>query len=86
MTDKKKKASEDAFCDLHNMVTNELANRIRSGGASTADIRAAIEWLKTNDITGTDNEGSPLDKLVNLMPKVDPELVQKRLYGTKVIG
>jgi hypothetical protein len=80
----KKKASEDAFCDLHSMVTNELANRIRSGEASTADIRAAIEWLKTNDITGTDNEGSPLDKLVNLMPKVDPELVQRRLYGTKV--
>lgn len=81
---KKKKASEDSFCELHEMVTNELANRIRSGEASTADIRAAIEWLKTNDITGTDNEGSPLDKLVNLMPKVDPELVQKRLYGTKV--
>jgi hypothetical protein len=27
-----------------------------------------------------------LDKLTSIMPKVDPELVQRRLYGPKVIG
>lgn len=83
MTEKKSKATEDQFCNLHSIVTTELINRLQSGEASTADIRAAIEWLKTNDITGTDDEGSPLDKLVHLMPKVDPELVQRRLYGAK---
>lgn len=81
---KNNKAAEDQFCELHKIVTEELISRVKSGEASTADLRAAIEWLKTNDITGTADEGSPLDKLVNLMPKVDPELVQKRLYGPKV--
>jgi hypothetical protein len=78
---KHQKATEDQFSELHDMVTRELANRIRSGEASTADIKAAIEWLKTNDITGVQFEGNPLDKLANVLPKVDPELVQKRLYG-----
>ena len=76
-----KKATEDQFSELHDMVTTELANRIRSGEASTADLKAAIEWLKTNDITGCQYDGNPLDKLATIMPKVDPELIQKRLYG-----
>ena len=81
---KHQKATEDQFSELHDMVTRELANRIRSGEASTADIKAAIEWLKTNDITGVQFDGNPLDKLASIMPKVDPELVQRRLYGPKV--
>jgi hypothetical protein len=80
-----KKATEDQFSELHDMVTTELANRIRSGEASTADIKAAIEWLKTNDITGVQFDGNPLDKLATVMPKVDPELIQKRLYGKSYI-
>ena len=80
-----KKATEDQFSELHDMVTTELANRIRSGEASTADIKAAIEWLKTNDITGVQFDGNPLDKLATIMPKVDPELIQKRLYGKSYI-
>ena len=82
---KHQKATEDQFSELHDMVTRELANRIRSGEASTADIKAAIEWLKTNDITGVQFEGNPLDKLANVLPKVDPELVQKRLYGKSYV-
>ena len=78
-----KKATEDQFSELHNMVTLELATLIRSGEATTADLKAAIEWLKTNDITGVQYEGNPLDKLASIMPKVDPELVQTRLYGRK---
>ena len=80
-----KKATEDQFSELHNMVTLELATRIRSGEATTADLKAAIEWLKTNDITGVQYEGNPLDKLASIMPKVDPELVQTRLYGSKKV-
>ena len=26
-------------------------------------------------------DGNPLDKLASVMPKVDPEMVQRRLYG-----
>lgn len=77
----KKKATEDQFNELHNLVTQELLNRIKSGEASTADLKAACDWLSKNDISGVAYDGNPLDKLASVMPKVDPELVQKRLYG-----
>jgi hypothetical protein len=77
------KATEDKFNDLHNLVTNEFLKRVKSGEATTQDLKAACDWLKTNDITGVDYEGSPLDKLTRILPTVDPELVQRRLYGSK---
>jgi len=80
----KNKATEDQFNELHNLVTKEFLARVKSGEASTADLKAACDWLKTNDISGIAFDGNPLDKLSKLMPTVDPELVQRRLYGTKV--
>ena len=82
----KPKATESMFNELHNIVTIELLNRIKSGDASNADLKAACDWLHKNDISGVAYEGNPLDKLTSIMPKVDPELVQRRLYGPKVIG
>jgi hypothetical protein len=76
-----KKATEDMFNELHNIVTKELLDRIKSGEASTADLKAACDWLTKNDISGVAYDGNPLDKLATIMPKVDPELIQKRLYG-----
>jgi len=76
-----KKATEDQFHELHNLVTKEFLARIKSGEASTADLKAACDWLSKNDISGVAYEGNPLDKLATIMPKVDPELIQKRLYG-----
>jgi hypothetical protein len=76
-----KKATEDQFNELHNLVTKEFLARIKSGEASTADLKAACDWLTKNDISGVAYEGNPLDKLATIMPKVDPELIQKRLYG-----
>lgn len=81
----KKKASEDMFNELHNIVTQELLNRIKSGEATTADLKAACDWLSKNDISGVAMEGNMLDKLATILPKVDPELVQTRLYGRKDI-
>ena len=77
----KKKATEDNFNELHNLVTKEFLSRIKSGEATTADLKAACDWLKTNDISGVAYDGNPLDKLANIMPTIDPELVQQRLYG-----
>ena len=78
-----KKAEESKFNELHNLVTEDFLKRVRSGEATTQDLKAACDWLKTNDITGVAYEGSPLDKLNKILPKVDSELVNRRLYGTK---
>jgi len=81
----KKKATEDMFNELHNLVTTEFLQRIKSGEASTQDLKAACDWLAKNDISGVAYNGNPLDKLANVIPKVDPELIQQRLYGTSKI-
>jgi hypothetical protein len=78
-----KKATEDQFNELHNLVTEEFLRRIKSGEATTSDLKASCDWLKTNDISGVAYDGNPLDKLASVIPKVDPELVQKRLYGKR---
>ena len=80
-----KKATEDKFNELHNLVTEDFLRRVRSGEASTADLKAACDWLKTNDIPGVAYDGSPLDKLNKILPTVDPELVKRRMYGSKEI-
>ena len=78
------KATETQFNELHSLVTTEFLKRVKSGEASTQDLKAACDWLKTNDITGIAYEGNPLDKLANVIPKVDPDLIHRRLYGSKI--
>ena len=80
-----KKATEDQFNELHNLVTKEFLARVKSGEASTQDLKAACDWLKTNDISGVQVDGSALDKLAKIIPEVDPEMVQRRLYGKKYV-
>ena len=75
------KAAEEQFNELHNLVTKDFLKRVKSGEATTQDLKAACDWLKANDITGVAYEGNPLDKLANVMPKIDPSLVQRRVYG-----
>ena len=79
-----KKATEQQFNELHNLVTDEFLKRVKSGTATTQDLKAACDWLKTNAVSGVAYEGSPLDSLAKVMPKVNPELVQRRMYGSKV--
>lgn len=78
-----KKATEDQFNELHNLVTTEFLNRVKSGEATTQDLKAACDWLAKNDISGVAMESNPLAKLANIMPEIDPELVQSRLYGRR---
>ena len=76
-----KKAAEDKFNELHNLVTEDFLKRLKSGEATTQDLKAACDWLKTNDITGVAYDGNPLDKLANVMPKIDPTLIQRMVHG-----
>ena len=75
------KATEKQFNELHGLVTNEFLKRIKTNEATTQDLKAACDWLKANDISGVAYEGNPLDKLNKIMPKVDRELVTRRMYG-----
>ena len=63
------KATEEKFNELHNLITEDFLKRVRSGEATTQDLKAACDWLKINDITGVAYDGNPLDKLANVMPK-----------------
>ena len=64
------KADEGAFNELHTLLTNEIISRIKSGEATTADLRAAIDWLKANSITGVAVENSPLAGLIGVIPEL----------------
>ena len=79
-----KKATEEQFNELHQLVTEEFLKRVKSGEATTQDLKAACDWLKTNDISGVAFDGNPLQKLAKVLPEVDPELVTKRLYGKRL--
>jgi hypothetical protein len=76
----KKRATEDQFNELHGILTTEFLARIKSGEATTADLKAAADWLAKNDITGIAFDDSPLGKLADLMPKVDFDAVQKAVH------
>ena len=65
-----KRASEDTFDVLHKIVTEEFVARIKSGEATTADLRAATDWLHKNDITGVAVAGSPLAGLLGMIPEL----------------
>jgi hypothetical protein len=80
-----KKATEDMFNELHNLVTTEFLKRIKSGEATAQELKAACDWLSKNDISGVAYDGNPLDKLANVLPQIDPELVQRRLYGKSYV-
>tara|TARA_E500000305_G_scaffold54685_2_gene43659 strand:- start:938 stop:1165 length:228 start_codon:yes stop_codon:yes gene_type:complete len=71
------RAKEEAFEELHAILTNEIISRIKTGEATTADLRAAIEWLKVNDITGVAVAGSPLAGLAGLIPELTFEDVER---------
>ena len=83
---KAKRASEDTFNKLHNLVTDEFVSRIESGEATTADLKAASDWLSRNDITGVPIDNTALGKLKEIMPTIDFDAVQKSVkfnHGSK---
>lgn len=71
--------TEEQFETLHGLVTSEFISRIKAGESSTADLRAACEWLKTNGITGIPVDDSPLADLLGLIPELSFEDVQSEI-------
>jgi hypothetical protein len=76
-----KKASEDRFNLLHNLLTEAHIKALGKEEVTAADLKAAADWLYKNDISGVAVEGSKLDNLRRLVPKIDPEDVQWRVSG-----
>jgi len=74
-----KKATEDQFNELHKLVTQEFLARIKSGDATTQDLKAACDWLTKNDITGVIVEGSALSGLADIMPEINFDEVQRAI-------
>lgn len=70
------RASEELFDELHGMLTTEFVKRLKSGEATTADLRAAADWLHKNGIQGVAVEGSPLAGLAGLIPELTFDDVQ----------
>ena len=75
-----KRAGESQFNELHKLVTEEFLARSKAGEATTADLKAAADWLYKNDITGVAFDTSPLGKLADIMPHVDFDTVQKTIH------
>ena len=69
--DNMQRATEENFNELHGLVTNELILRIKSGTATTQDLKASTDWLAKNNITGVPVLGSPL---ANLFSSLELEL------------
>ena len=72
-----RRASEETFNELHKLLTEEYLIKIQSGEATTADLKAAGDWLFKNDITGIVIDNGSLCKLSDCMPNIDFEAGQK---------
>ena len=73
-----KRSSESSLEVLHNLLTEDLTARLQ-GEPSTADLRAAIEWLKVNGVTGVATQNTPLGKLDKLISDLTFEEVESGL-------
>lgn len=67
------RASEDLLASLHDKVAKELLERINAGEASTADLNAAIKFLKDNGIEATKEQSDALMNLAGKLPSFESE-------------
>lgn len=68
----KKTASEEALELLHAELAKQLADKIRTGEATAADLNVARQFLKDNGIDAVPKKGSPLDALRDSLPFSQP--------------
>lgn len=58
-----KRASEELLGSLHDAIARDLLTRVRSGEATSAELSAAIKFLKDNGIEALMAENSALQQL-----------------------
>ena len=64
--------NEDGLKELHNVIADELLNRIKSGESTSADLSVARQFLKDNGIDANTGQSTPLLNLAKILP-FDPE-------------
>lgn len=62
------RASESVLAELHGAIARALEDRLASGAATTADINAAIKFLKDNGIDCVGKENPNLNDLTEGLP------------------
>lgn len=64
----KKHKLEKLFEKIHVALAEELLDRITSGEATPADLNAARQFLKDNDIYGIPADGTAIQSLMEQLP------------------
>lgn len=70
------KGSHDTLNKIHRLISSQLANRLEDQGVTTADIRAAIEWMAKNNWTAPQSNPG-LNKLAGKLDAIDPDRIRE---------
>lgn len=70
-----KSAKKEALEMLHAALATSLAEKIRKGEVTAADLNVARQFLKDNHIEASPEPGSPLDDLRKDLPFADPDSI-----------
>jgi hypothetical protein len=78
------KASNQSLDDLHGALAKALAEKIKSGDATAADMAVARQFLKDNGIESVPMQSNPLGQLASKLPFLNPETIeQEDHYGNQ---
>lgn len=59
------RATEQTLSMLHELTAQALIEKIKSGEATSADLNAAIKFLKDNDISCVVTQSDPMKELID---------------------
>ncbi len=62
---------KETMNQLHDLLAQELTNKIISGEATSAELSVARQFLKDNGIDGTIEQSDPLANLAKILPFSD---------------
>lgn len=65
------RATEDTLGELHGLIAKAFITKIKTGEFTSADLSAAIKFLKDNNINCIGTEDDSIKKLVDELPTFD---------------